>query len=159
GQPAGPAAGAPQAGTGAEAAALTTPRVPRPPAGRHRVFPMSTTRLAGIPIDHVVAEVAAFPLTAEKALHLALTEFDARLRAGEDTWRLWRAAEEQMLGSSPAFSVEEAVTIRDKVWFGNHLTDRVPLADFLRRLAGLFLAVRGDHAVPALPGEEDGPPG
>jgi hypothetical protein len=119
---------------------------------------MSTARLAGIPIDHVVAEVAAFPLTGEKALELAVTDLHPRLEG--TTQELWRAAERYLLGTFPAFSVEEAVAIRDRIWFHSHLQTGIPLAAYLRQLAGLFLEVRGETAVPALPGDAaaDGSP-
>src|SRR5262245_16518090 len=113
---------------------------------------MSTARLAGIPIDHVVAEVAAFPLTGEKSLELAVTDLDPRLGRDSTTLKLWRAAEHYTLSAFPAFSVEEAVTIRDRIWFDSHLETPLPLGGYLRHLAGLFLEARGDEAVPIVPG-------
>jgi hypothetical protein len=112
---------------------------------------VSTARIAGIPVDHVVAEMAAFPLTSPAALELGLAEFDPLL--GGDTQRLWRAAEGHMLGAFPSFSVDEAVTIRDAIWFANQVYRPVSMAEYLRLLAGWFLEPRGPVAVPRLPSE------
>jgi hypothetical protein len=111
-------------------------------------------RQAGIPIHHVIAEVAAFPLTAETALEQACTGFHPDPPSDPATQRLWRAAEKHVLGSFPAFSIEEAVAIRDRVWFGAAGSrQRVGLAAYLRRLAGLNLEWRGDAAIPKLAGD------
>jgi len=118
---------------------------------------MSFSRLAGIPVDHVVAEVAAFPLASEAALRLAVTEFHPELPGPPDrTQELWRLAEGQILGSFPAFSIEEAVAIRDKIWFGDRSAGVVPLASYLRRLARSFLAVRGGEATAELADDSPG---
>lgn len=76
---------------------------------------MGASRLAGVPINHFIAEMAAFPLASEHALRLATTELDPNL--GQGTAELWRGAERQILGASPAFSVDETVAIRDSLWF------------------------------------------
>jgi hypothetical protein len=116
---------------------------------------MHSLRLAGIPMDHLVAELAAFPLASETALALGLIRLDPTFSTpapvGGDCQRLWRAAEQQLLGHFPAFSIEEAVAIRDAVWFDTGVVTPVPLHTYLRRLAGWFLEVRGDVAVPRLP--------
>ena len=52
---------------------------------------MSISRLARIPLDHVVAELAAFPLATEGALTTGVTELDAQMRGA--TGPLWRSAE------------------------------------------------------------------
>ncbi len=110
---------------------------------------MGTARTAQIPVDHVVAEVAAFPLASETALRLALTELHAELSKG--TRELWREAETRLLSAFPAFSIDEAVALRDLTWFGGRTSAAVGLPEYLRRIAGLYLARRGDAAVPALP--------
>ena len=56
----------------------------RQPTGR---VEMPTT-LAGIPLDHVVAEVTAFPLSSEASLELGLTELAPDL--SDSTGHLWR---------------------------------------------------------------------
>src|SRR4051794_4642480 len=115
---------------------------------------MTTSRLATLPIDHVVAEMAAIPLASEAALRLALTDLDPELR--ERTAELWREAERQALGYSPAFSVDETVAIRDYAWFGDNGADNsgVPLHRYLQWLAKQFLEVHGPIAIPKLQREQ-----
>jgi hypothetical protein len=83
---------------------------------------VNSSRLAGIPIDHAVAELAAFPLASEAAFEIGVTHLDPLLQeqrpSGKATQQLWRQAERHFLGGFPAFSVEEAVAIRDRLWFG-----------------------------------------
>ena len=78
---------------------------------------MSSSRLAGIPIDHVVAEIAAFPFVTTASLSLHPTELDPHL--GGCTAQLWRCAEAAVVGSFPAFSLDEIVALRDQMWFGD----------------------------------------
>jgi hypothetical protein len=109
---------------------------------------MQSTRLVGIPLDHAVAEMAAFPLASEAALRQAVTLLDPALKDG--TGPLWRQAEQEVLGHFPGFSVDEVVALRDKMWFGS--AERiVPLHAYLRRLAAEFLERQGNEAVPHLP--------
>jgi hypothetical protein len=118
---------------------------------------MNSSRLVRIPIDHVVAEVAAFPLASEVAFELRLTTLDPDL--SPDTAKLWRRAEHDLLGSFPAFSVDEVVAIRDKIWF-HHSQSVSPatrvrhLHVYLKDLACQFLERRGTHAVPQLPPDD-----
>ena len=69
------------------------------------------TRLAGIPVEHVTAELAAFPLASEAALEIAPTALSPDVET--KTARLWRAAETEILRSCPAFSVA-AVSVKKK---------------------------------------------
>jgi hypothetical protein len=112
---------------------------------------MHSSRLISIPIDHVVAEVAAFPLASEAALALRVSALDPQ--CAQPTASLWRHAERHLLGGFPAFSVDEVVAMRDKIWF-HQTTAARPLHVYLRRLARQFLAVRGTTAVPVLPPDE-----
>lgn len=111
---------------------------------------MSATRLARIPYDHVVAELAAFPIASEAALALAPVMLDPRL-CGE-TGRLWRATESALTGAFPSLSIDETVALRDRLWFGS--LQPQPLDQYLRGVANLFLESRGDVAVPRLPRNE-----
>ncbi len=111
---------------------------------------MITSRTAQIPIDHMVAEVAAFPLSSEAAFETHITEMDAEL--GPPSSTLWREAERRIFGGFPAVSVEEAVGIRDKVWFAGRGRERwVRMGDYLRRIARMFLEAKSDAAMPGLP--------
>jgi hypothetical protein len=111
---------------------------------------MTAARLAALPIDHLLAEMAALPLASEAALRLCITQLDPDLQS-ENTASLWREAERQLLSCFPAFSVDEAVSIRDYYWFGWQDNQKIPLHTYLRWLAGQFLEVRGPTAMPILP--------
>ncbi len=121
---------------------------------------MGTSRHAAIPIDHVTAEMAAFPIASESALRLAIIELALDPARAEQTATLWREAEREILGGFPAFSVDEAVALRDQVWFvgppQNRLPNSVLLHRYVRQLAKSYLEIRGMHAVPTLPEERAG---
>jgi adenosine/AMP deaminase-like protein len=112
----------------------------------------SSSRLAGIPLDHVVAEIAAFPLASEAALELGLTELAPELV--DPTGRLWRHAEAHLMRTFPSFSLDEMVAVRDRIWFAGSRRTPVPLHAYLRQLAGCFLEVNGTAALPRLSFED-----
>ena len=101
---------------------------------------MSTSRLAPLPLHHVVAEVAAFPLASEEALGLAVTELRPDLKA--QTGKLWRAAEMALVHCFPSFSVDELVGFRDHVWFSRHCGVSVSLVSYLGDLPGIIQLIR-----------------
>ena len=116
---------------------------------------MSHIRWAGIPIDHLVAEIAAFPLASEAALRLGITELTPWLipERGLPTAHLWRAAEQSLAGHAPNVSLDELTAMRDRTWFRPESVDELraqPLHNYLRLLAGRHLRVRGATAVPCL---------
>src|ERR1044071_6709687 len=96
---------------------------------------MSSARLTGIPMDHVQAEVAAFPLASEAAFTLGPTELQHDL--GGETAALWRQAENAWLAHFPGYSLDEVVALRDRLWFRDGHS--VPLHRYLKQLAGMFL--------------------
>lgn len=110
---------------------------------------MQSVRRIGVPLDHVAAEVAAFPFASETSLRESLTSLDASLGAAT-TVRLWRGAERALTSSFPGFSLEEIVAIRDLCWFAGESTT-IPLHRILRRLASQVLERTGSAAVPRLP--------
>ncbi len=116
---------------------------------------MTTARLAALPIDYLLAEMAVLPLASEAALRLCITQLDPKL--SDNTARLWREAERQMLGCFPAFSVDEVVAIRDYFWFGFRWQDdqKIPLCNYLPWLAAQFLEMRGHTVTPTLPKERN----
>ncbi|HEV7404598.1 MAG TPA: hypothetical protein VGO11_16780 [Chthoniobacteraceae bacterium] len=109
---------------------------------------MSSYRLAGIPMDHLQAEVAAFPLASEAALALGPLALSPHM-AGE-TGSLWRRAEGMLVVRFPGFSLDELVAIRDQFWFDGGAP--VPLHAYVRRLAEAFLVAQGAVATPRMPG-------
>jgi hypothetical protein len=110
---------------------------------------MSGSRLAGIPIEHVTAEIAAFPLASLESFELSVTELDPRLRGG--TLTLWRRAEAALVAAFPAFSLDEVAALRDRVWFPDAAEFSLPLHRYLRSLAANFLRDAGPEASPCLP--------
>ena len=109
---------------------------------------MCSMRLAAIPVDHVTAELTAFPLASEASLGLAVTQLSPIL-AGSSA-ALWRAAEGTLISAFPAFSVDELVGIRDHSWFGAISSRYVPLHVYLRRIAHENLVTDGNAAIPKL---------
>ncbi len=112
---------------------------------------ISSSRLAGIPLDHVVAEIAAFPFASIAALELCPVRLDPCLNNDDPTSSLWRRAEVALLGGFPAFSVDEIVALRDRLWFGNRFEGATALHHYLRHLAANFLSHHGPAAYPNLP--------
>lgn len=104
---------------------------------------MTNARLASLPIDHLLAEMAVFPLVSEAGLRLRITQLDPNM--SENTENLWREAERQVLTCFPAFSVDEAVSIRDYFWFGWQDDHKIPLHDYLKwkddAVQGVFIGV------------------
>lgn len=117
---------------------------------------MSHIRMAGIPIDHLAAEMAAFPIASEAALRHGVTILNPRLsssRSGAAATEMWRAAEKQLAAHSPNVSLDELIAMRDRTWFAE--TSRAgytpaPLHEFVKRLARRHLKKRGQTAVPCL---------
>lgn len=87
--------------------------------------------------------MAACPIASEAALDLEATEFVGVPSLDGSTANLWRAAEAEILGRFPAFSVHDAVALRDRVWLSGGPEEdpprRVPLHRYLRSLAASYL--------------------
>lgn len=109
---------------------------------------MQSTRLVPIPLDHIVAEIAAFPVASETSLALAPRSLDPMMTG--DTAALWQGLEQHTLGHFPGVSVDEAVALRDKIWFDKPGA-AVPIHGYLRRLAEEFLEPHGGAAIPRSP--------
>jgi len=118
---------------------------------------MGASRLAGIPIDHLRAEVFAFPLASEAAFRLGARLTSLHPAMDGPTRQLWRAAETTLLSGFPGFSVDEAVAIRDRIWFSQTTGQATPLGSYLRRVANILLEVQGPTAVPACRVDPRGP--
>lgn len=106
---------------------------------------MSAPRLATIPFEHVEAELAAFPLASETSFQLCIASLDPLISRKDE---LWRAAEKHILSTLPSVPPDEAVVIRDKLWFDSSnaeqkVSQSIPLSGYLRRLAASYLDVRG----------------
>lgn len=111
-----------------------------------------SSRLAGIPLDHVAAEIAAFPLASAASLELRATELDPLVGGG--TAALWRCAEASLIGGLPSFSLDEIVALRDRIWFSDVARTPTPMHRYVRGLARAFLVDRGVEAHPSLSPDE-----
>lgn len=112
---------------------------------------MSAPRLATIPFEHVEAELAAFPLASETSFRLGATSLSPLVGSNV----LWRAAEKELMETLPSFPLDEAATIRDKLWFNSSslqqehlsldrkLSEPVSLLSHVRRLAESYLDAHG----------------
>ena len=119
---------------------------------------MSATRLATIPFEHLEAELAAFPLASEASFRLGITTLNPQVSRAEND-QLWRAAERLVLNAFPSVSQDEAVTIRDMLWFDScglaedvpnieqRVSQSVPLREYLQRLSNGYLEVDGTPKV------------
>lgn len=106
---------------------------------------MSSPRLATIPFEHLEAELAAFPVASEASFRLGTASLDPLVSLQAD---LWRAAEKEVLNALPSVPPDEAVAIRDKLWFNSSHSEHpidapVPLVKYIRRLASSYLDIGG----------------
>ena len=112
-------------------------------------------RTVRLPFDHLVAELAAFPLGSEAALKTPLTDLDPNLTGS--TGLLWRAAERELLNAAPGISLDELTALRDRSWFNGDDNNPVPLGKHLERTAMLHLEPSGTGVVVRRPAEMEGP--
>lgn len=113
---------------------------------------MSAPRLAAIAFEHIEAELAVFPLASETSFRLGTSALHPIVSQNDV---LWRAAEKEIIGALPSLPLDEASSIRDKLWFGtptspDRATDghsdpneAVSLISYLRRLAVSYLDSQG----------------
>lgn len=98
-----------------------------------------SVRTVHLASGHLEAEMASYPLASVSAFELALTRLDPGVK--ENTAKLWRAAETELLAKNPALSIEEGVVLRDHFWFSQHGQPRRrpwSMLDWLRGLAAKF---------------------
>ncbi|MBK8257827.1 MAG: hypothetical protein IPK82_34810 [Polyangiaceae bacterium] len=110
---------------------------------------MTSLRSAHFPAEHVIAELAAFPLASVAALQTAAIDLTPTSQNGAGL-NLWRFAEREVLAASPSFSVDELTSLRDALWFGGN-AQPLTLSQYVRRLAKDTLEPRGNVLVPRVP--------
>lgn len=113
-------------------------------------------RTVRLPFDHLVAEIAAYPIAAEAALTLPLTHLDPEMKGA--TGALWRSAEHELLGAAPGISLDELIALRDGSWFDGDLAGPRPLAEHLHRTSRRHLQNSGGGVSVRLPTEMRGGP-
>lgn len=113
---------------------------------------MSAPRLAAIAFEHIEAELAAFPIASETSFRLGTSSLDPIVSKNDV---LWRAAEREIIGALPSLPLDEATSIRDKLWFRSPTShdpntegqsdpnEAVSLTSHLRRLAISYLDSQG----------------
>lgn len=113
---------------------------------------MSAPRLAAIAFEHIEAELAVFPFASETSFRLGTSLLDPIVSENDI---LWRAAERDIIGALPSLPLDEASSIRDKLWFGSPTSlnpaadghsepnEAVSLVSYLRRLATSYLDSQG----------------
>lgn len=109
---------------------------------------MVPTRLVGVPIEHIDAELLAAPLASRQAFSAALVTLSTRMADG--TAALWREAERDLLGRFPGMSIDELNARRDHQWFGAMPTAShfVSLADLLRSSARQVVSAESGQGRP-----------
>lgn len=110
---------------------------------------MANARTILISLDHLVAEMAAFPFVATDALKAQVHELSPALKG--KTRDLWRQAERYFVGHFPHTSLDELIALRNWTWFGDADQREIPLGEYLRQIAGKFFVSRGAFAEPKLP--------
>ena len=111
---------------------------------------MAGLRLAAIPFEHVEAEVAALPIASEASFHFHPVALSSD-PSDKPQNGLWRAAEREILASMPSITLDEFVSIRDRVWFEpvrdlDGRTAKGSLVRYLRRLTEQYLDPQGRPA-------------
>jgi hypothetical protein len=107
----------------------------------------SAVRQALVPLDHVYAELLAFPLASEAAFHAAVTRLDPpAARDGPDL--VWQGFEREVFRGLPAVSVDEIACLRDRVWFDHADATGSSMHAYLRRHAAGLLRQSGAWAEP-----------
>lgn len=113
---------------------------------------MTSSRHTKIPIEHVKAELATFPLVSEISLSQNIVELCPKLSPSSQTRILWQEAERMLVNRFPGNSIDDARSMRDQIWFSTpHIKEAVPLHKYLQGLALDYLEPQGFVAVPRLP--------
>jgi hypothetical protein len=81
-----------------------------------------TCLTAHLPIDHLFAELAAFPLASEAARQNPITHLDPAMSTA--TVRLWCAAKQELLASASEFSLDDLVARVTAAGFPSTTNDR-----------------------------------
>lgn len=110
---------------------------------------MTTVRGVDVPLEHLTAELAAFPIASDEAARLSIIEFDPGMRG--ETGLLWRAAETAMIRAFPSFSVDEVVALRDWLWFQRADAKRFSMVEYLRFVSNATLRFSGNVFHPEVP--------
>jgi hypothetical protein len=122
------------------------------------------SRTVTLPVPHLPAEIAAWPIVSEEAFRTSLLDLSPVL--APPTSRLWRDAEKEILLHAPGISIDQILAMRDELWFisPSHASSglcpvsapfktpqgapNIPLGMYLSRLAKRSLSPAGMYAEP-----------
>jgi hypothetical protein len=109
---------------------------------------LTSSRVVGVPIEHIDAELLAAPFASRNAFAKSLVSLDPRLKGA--TVPLWREAERDLLVRFPGMSVDDLLARRDHIWFDQpqRLPTPVSLDEVVRNAA--LLVVTADAGVVCL---------
>lgn len=108
---------------------------------------ISAVRQAQVSVDHVFAELLAFPLASEAAFETAGFGLDPAPR-GWLISKLWPRFEREVLRGLPSVTLDEAASMRDRVWFDQPGAGPQLLHHYLARHASGLLVANGPVAIP-----------
>lgn len=109
-------------------------------------------RSVGMPIDHIEAEMAAFPIASEAAFKLSVVNINSDQRGNSGA--LWRETEAELIRSNPSVSVDEIIALRDRLWHQDSYAgaqEEFSLGSYLVKLANRYLNPSGGVATPRQP--------
>ncbi len=110
---------------------------------------MTSRRATAFPLEHLGAELFAFPFASVAALDFGLTCLDPDMHdVSGATATVWRATEVELLRSFPSVSVDEISNLRDGLWFGGARMREISLGNVLRRGADIWLGHREGYPTP-----------
>ena len=104
-------------------------------------------RTPPLPVEHLMAELLAAPLSSNAGFAGAIVELDPKLaptpKGMSSTMLLWRQTEQDLLSRFPGMSVDDLVLRRDRLWFGKpgDLGTHISLDQMLGRCAREVIAV------------------
>lgn len=100
-------------------------------------------RTVQYPMDHLLAEMIAFPIASEASFRIASSSIEEPEPLGGQ--RLWRAAEQYLISSYPSLPLEELVMLRDRLWYGDESNSSSPnLSRYVSLCAQQYLKVIGE---------------
>jgi hypothetical protein len=121
---------------------------------------MTRSRRISIPIEHIEAEIIAYPLSSETSFQLGLTSLckKPKNQPNSGIWQknieLQQTAEKVLLGTFPSVSVDEFIYMRDYLWYTSLGNEETSLADFLALHSKRYLDTHGGKTVPTLSSED-----
>jgi hypothetical protein len=124
---------------------------------------MFNARTISISLDHLVAEMVAYPFVSQESLCHPVEALSPMLDddGGGATGILWRNAERYFVARFPHACLDELIALRNWTWFDSSSDEpkEIGLHHYLQRIAKSFFANRGGYAEPRLPLPEPGDPG